>query len=72
MGKGDNQANLIGYLVRDIPRGVMDKIRAAAAIHKNPTKAYIRKLFESHIRELEKKGMTLSVSSAKRRKRSRE
>ncbi len=72
MGKEDNQAKLIGYLLRDIPREVMDKIRAAAAIHKKPAKAYIRKLFESHIRELEKKGLTLSVSSAERRKRSRE
>ena len=39
----------------------MDKIRAAAAIHKKPAKTYIRELFEAHIKNLERKGITLSL-----------
>ncbi len=69
MGKRNDQAKLVGYLLRDIPREVMDKIRAAAAIHKMPTKTYIRDLFEGHIKHLEGKGMTLSVPKGEERKR---
>ncbi len=69
MGKKDDRQKLIGYLLRDIPREVMDKMRAAAAIHKKPAKAYIRKVFEAHIRELEAKGLTLSVPGKANRKR---
>jgi len=50
----------------------MDKIRAAAAIHKKPAKTYIRELFEAHIKDLEGKGLTLSVPPTQERKRSRE
>ena len=49
-----------GVLPRDIPREVMDKMRAAAAIHKRPLKAYLLELFEAHIRELEREGLILS------------
>ncbi len=69
MGKRNDQAKLVGYLLRDIPREVMDKIRAAAAIHNSSTKTYIRELFAAHINELERKGMTLSVPKSEERKR---
>ncbi len=69
MGKRSDQQKLIGYLLRDIPSEVMDKIRAAAAIHKMSAKAYIRELFKAHIKELESKGMTLSVPRGEERKR---
>ncbi len=72
MGKKIGQGELIGYLLRDIPREAMDKIRAAAAIHKKPAKTYIRELFEAHIKDLEGKGLTLSVPPTQERKRSRE
>ncbi len=72
MGKRNDQAKLVGYLLRDIPREVMDKIRAAAAIHKRSAKTYIRELFEAHINELERKGMTLSVPKSEERKRTRD
>lgn len=61
----DQKDDLIGYLVRDMPRDVMGKIRAAAAIHGMTTKGYIRQLFESHIKELERKGMKLSAPKGK-------
>ena len=72
MGKRNDQAKLVGYLLRDIPREGMDKIRAAAAIHKRSTKTYIRELFAAHINELERKGMTLSVPKSEERKRTRD
>ncbi len=72
MGKKDDRQKLIGYLLRDIPREVMDKMRAAAAIHKKPAKTYIRELFEAHIKNLERKGMTLSVPKSQERKRTRD
>ena len=54
-----------------IPREVLDKIRAAAAIHKVSTKTYIRDLFEIHIKVLESKGITLSIPKSEERKRPR-
>ncbi len=64
MADQDNE-KLISYLLRDIPQEVVDKMRAAAAIHKMPAKKYIRQLFEAHIRELERKGLTLSLIKGK-------
>ena len=55
------------FLLRDIPRGMMDKMRAAAAIHKHPLKAYILELFEAHIKELERKGLVLSHEEKRRK-----
>ncbi len=72
MGKRNDQAKLVGYLLRDIPRAVMDKIRAAAAIHKKSAKTYIRELFVAHIKELERKGLILSVPKSEERKRTRD
>ncbi len=72
MGNRNDQAKLIGYLLRDVPREVMDKMRAAAAIHKKPAKTYIRELFEAHIKNLERKGITLSVPRSAERKRTRD
>ena len=48
------------YLLRDLPPVLMDKMRAAAAIHGKPLKTYVRELFEAHVKELEKRGLTLS------------
>ncbi len=72
MKKGTEKDELIGYVLRDVPREVMDKMRAAAAIHKKPAKTYIRELFEAHIKDLEGKGLTLSVPPTQQRNRSRE
>jgi predicted DNA-binding protein len=55
------------FLLRDIPRELMDKLRAAAAIHKRPLKTYIAELFEAHIEELERKGLILSHAEKCRR-----
>jgi len=65
MASPQENEKLIAYLLRGIPQEVMDKMRAAAAIHKLPAKKYIRQLFESHIKDLERKGLTLSLSKGK-------
>ena len=54
------------FLIRNLPRAVMEKMRAAAAIHKLPLKTYIRDLFVAHIRDLERKGVILTLSKGKR------
>ena len=71
MEKKQDQEELIGYLLRDIPREVMDKLRAAAAIHKRSVKTYMRELFEAHLEELEQKGITLSVRKEGKAKKPR-
>ena len=48
------------YLLRDLPPALMDKMRAAAAIHGKPLKVYIREVFETHVKDLQKRGLTLS------------
>ncbi len=72
MPKTSTTPKLIGYLLRDIPQDTMDKIRAAAAIHKKPAKIYIRDLFEAHIKELEGKGLTLSAPGLEVKRRKKE
>ena len=69
MGKRSDSREQISYLLREVPRDVMDKIQAAAKIHKKSTKAYIRELFEAHIEELEERGFTLSASEKRTRRR---
>lgn len=60
------------FLIRNLPREVMEKMRAAAAIHKLPLKTYIRDLFASHIRDLERKGVILTLSKGKRSREERD
>ncbi len=60
-----DQSELKPYLLRDLPPPLMDKMRAAAAIHGKSLKAYVRELFEAHVKELEKRGLTLSKGKGK-------
>lgn len=59
------EGELKPYLLRDLPPGLMDKLRAAAAIHGKPLKTYVRELFEAHVKDLEKRGLTLSRPKGK-------
>ncbi len=71
MEKNQDVDEMMDYLLRDIPREVMGKLRAAAAIHNRSVKTYIRELFETHLQELERKGITLSVGKEGRGKKTR-
>jgi hypothetical protein len=67
MAEHERRDGPAAFLLRDIPREVMDKMRAAAAIHKMPLKAYILTLFTGHIHELERKGLILSHDEKRRK-----
>ncbi len=72
MGNHQDQDKVMDYLLRDIPREVMGKLRAAAAIHGRSLKNYLRDMLEAHLQDLEKRqGMTLSVPKEEESKRSR-
>jgi plasmid stability protein len=53
------------FLLRDLPTDLADKLKVAASLHHAPMKAYIQGVLEGHVRELEKKGITLSLPKGK-------
>ena len=53
------------FLLRDLPKDLADKLKVAASLHQTPMKAYIQGILEGHVRELEKKGITLSLPKGK-------
>jgi len=42
--------------VRGMPRDLLAKLKAAAALHRQTLREYIQRLCEAHVQELEKKG----------------
>ena len=56
------------FLLRGLPQEVADKLKVAASLHRQPMKDYIRGVLEAHLAELEKKGVTLSLSRRKAEK----
>ncbi len=53
------------FLLRSLPKEVADKLKVAASLHRTPMKNYIREVLEAHVRELERKGVTLSLPKGK-------
>ncbi len=53
------------FLLRSLPQEVADKLKVAASLHRKPMKNYIREVLEAHVRELERKGVTLSLPKGK-------
>lgn len=43
--------------VRGMPRDLLAKLKAAAALHQNTLGEYIKEMCEEHVQELEKKGL---------------
>jgi plasmid stability protein len=43
--------------VRDMPRDVLARMKAAAALNHKSLAEYVRDLFETHVADLEKKGV---------------
>ncbi|HKC93301.1 MAG TPA: hypothetical protein VKB81_04685 [Nitrospira sp.] len=41
------------------------KLKVAASLHRMSTKAYIQEVLEAHVKELERKGITLSLPKGK-------
>lgn len=44
------------WMLRDVPRDLMERMRIAAAIQRTTVKALLFQLAENHLAEMEKKG----------------
>ena len=53
------------FLLRGFPREVGDKLKVAASLHGVSMRAYIQEILEKHIKELERKGIKLSLPKGK-------
>lgn len=53
-GSGEDAAVLF---VRGMPRELLAKLKAAAALHRQTLGEYIQAMCEAHVQELEKKGL---------------
>lgn len=60
MSKGSDDETR-DLLLRGFPVEVGDKLKVAAALHGQSMRAYIQTVLEEHVRELEKKGVKLSL-----------
>lgn len=45
------------WMLRNVPRDLMDRMKIAAAIQRTTVKALLFQLAENHLAELEKKGL---------------
>lgn len=55
--KPDPKSELTVLNLRDMPRDVIAKIKAAAALEHASLKEYVAKILDQHVTELEKKGI---------------
>jgi plasmid stability protein len=53
------------FLLRDLPQELADKLKVAASLHHVSAKGYIQGILEGHVRDLEKKGITLALPKGK-------
>ncbi len=53
------------FLIRGLPLELADKLKTAASLHRLTMKEYLIQLFEEHVHELEKKGLSLSLEKKK-------
>ena len=57
-GKKDKQGKLHGvWIVRDVPRDLMRRAKAAAALQGKSVKGILIELMEGYLQEMEKKGL---------------
>ena len=58
MSQKKDQANETGtWIVKDVPRDLMHRVKVAAAIQKKTVKQLLFDLAEAHLQELERKGV---------------
>jgi plasmid stability protein len=53
------------FLLRGLPMEVADKLKVAASLHRKPMRAYMLEVLEAHLKELERKGITLTLPKGK-------
>ena len=58
MSQKKDQANETGtWIVKDVPRDLMHRVKVAAAIQKKTVKQLLFDLAEAHLQDLERKGI---------------
>ena len=53
------------FLLRGLPVDVADKLKVAASLHRTSLKAYIQNVLEAHLKELERRGVALTLTKGK-------
>ena len=53
------------FLLRGFPVEVGEKLKVAASLHRTSLKAYIQGVLEVHLRDLERRGITLTLPKGK-------
>ena len=53
------------FLLRGFPVEVADKLKVAASLHRKAMREYLLGVVEAHLKEFERKGITLTLSKAK-------
>jgi hypothetical protein len=53
------------FLFRGLPVEVADKLKVAASLHRKPMREYLLDVVEAHLKELERKGITLTLPKGK-------
>ena len=71
MDKPRDKDDVMDFLLRDIPRETMAKLRSAAAIHGHSLKSYMIVVLEAHLELLEERGMVLRVEESGKTKKSK-
>jgi plasmid stability protein len=53
------------FLLRGLPVEVADKLKVASSLHRKPMREYMIEVLTSHLKELERKGVTLTLPKEK-------
>ncbi len=53
------------FLLRNLPVEVTDKLKVAASLHRKPMRAYMVEVLTRHLKELERKGIILTLPKGK-------
>lgn len=49
------------FLLRGLPLEVADKLKVAASLHRQSMREYIEAVLQAHLKELERKGVALTL-----------
>ena len=49
------------YLLRGLPMELADKFKVAASLHRSSMREYMLEVLATHVKELERKGITLTL-----------
>lgn len=53
------------FLLRGLPVDTADKLKVAASLHRTSMGKYVEEILETHLKELERKGVALTLPKSK-------